>query len=791
MTIVEMTIEWFARRLNVPQLAITLFKKANEVSGLGKETIPTELIPLNMIQLSRGLLNFTLLQTIRSWILPFWAEQQYSPYSPAFIPRSHLGLSMNLTHRNWTAVGSMECAIEPIVDPRGMVTLFRDGWSLDVWVMVNGTMFLPSKAKAVHQRLIDDMPVVETSFEIEDIALTLTTFVIKTQLVHRAVLRNCGNAAEHCTLFFALRPFNPEGVSLVHNIEYVLQERTLVVNQQAKLHFSAEPNMIQCSTYEEGDCGNILTESTRRTDRTSAHCDLGLGNAAAGFHAALDPRAEHTVEVRCPLLRRSPDQSGQEPAVRWDNSEAEPAHTWEELLSRGTALTTPDERVNSFFRASLSTLLLLVDVDSITPGPSTYHHFWFRDAAYMIHALDTTGFSHFTEPIIRGFPKKQSGSGYFRSQQGEWDSNGQALWTAWQHARITNNMTLVQDLFPSFVQATTWINNKRLTTSATVGKPYHGLMPRGLSAEHLGHADFYFWDNFWSIAGLESFVGMCQRLDQSKELEQVEDALRSYRNAIDEAIAFTRTHHGTEAITAGPLRGVDCGMIGSLCGWYPLQLFPPTDPRLPLTLHLLKERFSVCDMFFQDFIHSGMNAYLTLQIAHAWLYAGKREQFWRLFAAVGSFASPTMNYPEAIHPTTRGGCMGDGHHGWAAAEIVLALRDAFVFERSRSDSAGGSLILLAGIPAEWFSAGKSFAIERVFIPGGTIGVRVQCDANGIDVEIILEPLNGRLPNSLVLQVPVLALCVVAEGGEVLPHQTATQESHIELPMRSVRLRILV
>ena len=34
------------------------------------------------------------------------------------------------------------------------------------------------------------------------------------------------------------------------------------------------------------------------------------------------------------------------------------------------------------------------------------------------------------------------------------------------------------------------------------------------------------------------------------------------------------------------------------------------------------------------------------------------------------YASPTLNFPEAIHPLTGGGVIGDGHHGWAAAETV-------------------------------------------------------------------------------------------------------------------------
>ena len=76
-----------------------------------------------------------------------------------------------------------------------------------------------------------------------------------------------------------------------------------------------------------------------------------------------------------------------------------------------------------------------------------------------------------------------------------------------------------------------------------------------------------------------------------------------------------------------------------------------------------------------------MNAYLTLHVAHAYLYSGNREKYWEILVAVISNSTATFTFPEAIHPITGGGVMGDGHHGWAAAEIVLAIRDAFVYER--------------------------------------------------------------------------------------------------------------
>src|SRR5690606_36768683 len=131
-----------------------------------------------------------------------------------------------------------------------------------------------------------------------------------------------------------------------------------------------------------------------------------------------------------------------------------------------------------------------------------------------------------------------------------------------------------------------------------------------------------------------------------------------------------------------------------LAAGYPLQLFPPDDRRLADTVAYLMENCFVDGAFFQDMIHSGLNAYLTLHVAQVLLRAGDPRHF-PIMCAVADLASPTGQWPEAVHPHTRGGCMGDGQHAWAAAEWVIMLRNCFLREE------GDRLILCAGLPEAW------------------------------------------------------------------------------------------
>jgi len=163
---------------------------------------------------------------------------------------------------------------------------------------------------------------------------------------------------------------------------------------------------------------------------------------------------------------------------------------------------------------------------------------------------------------------------------------------------------------------------------------------------------------------------------------------------------------------------MDPGAIGSLAAGYPLQLLPPDDPRLLDTVDFLVRECFFRGGFFQDMIHSGINPYLTLHVAQVQLRAGRRE-FFDQMKAVAGLASPTGQWPEAIHPRTLGGCMGDGQHVWAAAEWVLLMRNCFVREE------GDSLILGAGIPAGWLEAGAPVSFGPTLTSFGAVTVRIE------------------------------------------------------------------
>lgn len=758
MPLLRRLVGLIAARLRVPPEALEMLHAANQLSGLSTRTLPAELIPLNATQFSRGLLNYTVMQTLEGWLFPFWAERQYDINDPAFIPRSHLGLSMNLTHRNWTAAGSPESETEPIVDPRGLVTPFRNGWSIDVWVWDGENAWFPSRFRSIRQELVDGLPVVQTTADAGPLRFSTT---VGTEGAECAIVMSVENRSRmpvDAKVALAIRPFNPEGVGLIHSLAFDGPRHRFIVNGREAVAFDPPPHVVSVSSLAGGDTARRFPAADLESTIDNVKCPSGLANGFAEYRFSLPPAGSRRVAAACNLVRPLESAPFKDPiggALR----------NWRELLGQGASIETPDPEINAALRSSIGALLMFCDGDSITPGPFTYHHFWFRDAAIMLYALDAVGFHAVTRRIIACYPDSQQRDGFFRSQQGEWDSNGQVLWSCWKHSLLSGDASLFKRDLQALRKGVEWIDASLIKEPGSpAGRP--GILPAGLSAEHLGLSDQYYWDDFWSLAGIRSFLRGCSAIGNGALTADAERTMLRLQAGVDLGLASDASRIGSHALPAAPGREFDSGMIGSIVAGYPLQIFPPESPVLARSLRTMIARFFLDGLFHQKFVHSGGNPYLTLQVAQNALYAGDRTEFLQIFRRVLRAQTPTGTYPEAIHPATGGGCMGDGHHGWAAAEIVLAIRNMFAWEAERD--ASDVVHLLSGIPLEWMSGGEKWNVERLPLPGGLLTMRFLPSESGPTLRIDWERRGSIPPPRFFLHIPLGEVALILNGKKVNP-----------------------
>lgn len=705
-----MWLKWLPWRFIVRKVArqqgfidpIDLLAKFQNFAQPSDVMAPQELLREGIVLQARGLMNSQAIQHNLDWIWPYWVERQFDPLDISFIPRAFSLTQINLTHRNWTAVGIPGVDEFPIVDPRGLVTPFYDSWSIDAWILKpSGQSLIPSRLPDVFQELI-----IKDKLEVSTVSrLRSTCLTSKVQGVGDVQFPCCeiqltGLSDEPAWLVVSLRPYNPEGVSFIHDIELLEGRQGWKVNKKQSIYFDKPADQYEFSYYRHGD---VYSRLPSVEDKTAVFCKVGMATAAALFK--IHPNHARHVTLHVPLHSRE----GQ------GNITSLPKKVnWHNHLRNHCELKIPDEKFKFLYDAALKTMILHSPKE-VYPGPYTYRRFWFRDAAFIVNAMLCAGLTERAKNVINCFPSRQNKFGYFLSQQGEWDSNGEALWAI----RRLYEMTRIRpsdQMLKSIDAGARWILRKRLPVGSF--SAHAGLLPAGYSAEHLGPNDYYYWDNFWGIAGLEAAVYIENLYGNKDRAEFLKHEIKKFLICVDVSLQQAQKRMNTKAMPAAPYRRFDSGAIGSLVAGYPLQIFNPRDDRLIETVHYLMDNCQVYDGFFHDMTHSGINPYLTLHIAQVLLRAGDPRYF-HLMVTIANLASPTGQWPEAIHPKTKGGCMGDGQHVWAAAEWVMMMRNCFIREENNS------LILCSGIPTKWLEQENDISFGPAPTTFGTIDLKIR------------------------------------------------------------------
>ncbi len=682
---------------------------------------PVELMRAGAIFHARGLINSQAIQHNLDWVWPYWVVCQFDPNNIAFIPRSFSLTHINLTHRNWTAVGLPDSEELPLIDPRGLVTPFWDSWSIDSWLIADdGDCLIPSQMESVEQKLLwNDNLSVKTSGSAAWGSVVSCVEVVKIGATPICRIHIKTESKKSSVLAISLRPYNPEGVSFVDQIQDLPNHQAWLVDKKQLIQFNQNCDQNLFSTYREGDVYRKVMAKTQsighsqNIDRVT--CDVGMATAAKLFNISSGEEKEIIIDI--PLTETSQP-------ISFVHSTKGSQVAWDQSLANSGLLCVPDQKIQFLYDAAVRTLVLHTAND-IYAGPYTYKRFWFRDAVIIFYALMCAGLIDRAKSHLKKMIKRQKMSGYFYSQDGEWDSNGQVLWMLEQYCAFENKVPELE-WTEAIKKAAEWIL-KKIVPENTTGL-HKGLLKAGFSAEHLGPNDYFYWDDFWSVSGLNAASNLMRKSGCADLASKYQDSSQNLSDAIDQSLKAVSQNIGSLAMPTSPYRRLDSGSVGSIVVGYPLRLWDPQDARLMATVDYLWEHCLIHGGFFHDMSHSGINPYLTLHIAQVMLRAGD-ARYYDLVKAIAEQASNTGQWPEAIHPHTGGGCMGDGQHVWAAAEWILMIRNMFVREEGQS-----KLILCQGIPSDWIKKDCQISFGPIPTTLGTITIKIHLTDGKLVVE---------------------------------------------------------
>lgn len=700
---------------------IKLFKLQNlkpffqSILNMGKKsevTFPKELIPLNLEVLIKGLLTSRVFEVNSNWVFPFWIEQQLNPKSDVFIPRGANIFAINTTYRNWTILGSIESDEKGVVDLKGMISPKENSPSLDIFILHNDEYFFPSRNKI--EQTVDDLTgIIKTFYNGSDFEYNFEAFSSE---IDKGIFLKYNFKSKKSGLyrfFFLIRPFNPESFIPIFNIE--IKDNKIFVNSFPFLiPITKDYKFILFD--DEADINDFkVSEKNRITSK------YGLSTGGIYYEFNLNENEEKNFELFLP------QEENYSIDLNFDKSKDNKVSFMKKERENELIIDVPDDNINRIFNSNKIYLKSLINSEYITPGPLTYKKFWFRDSAYMIPALMKIGDLKRAEKIIEYFKKKIKKDGYFQSQVGEWDSNGQALFTIAEYYRYTKNKEFLNEFYPYIKKGAEWIERKR--------KKYvdsYGLLPSSFSAEHFGPNDLYYYDDYFGLKGLLDASSLANEIGNKSDSENFLKYYLEFKNDVRKAIDKDQKRLDKKICVGAFGRNIDASIIATFTSIFPLNLDLLSKDEIMNSYEELRKKFFVNNCFYQNITHSGINLYLTLEIAEALLNLNEEKKAVNLFDSVISLLTKTYTGPEAINPKSLGGCEGDGHHGWLVAELIHFIRNSLLFEKENG------IVILSGSRKEWFKDGDKILFNNGVTYFGNISFEVNIKENIIDVEFLNE-----------------------------------------------------
>jgi hypothetical protein len=444
---------------------------------------------------------------------------------------------------------------------------------------------------------------------------------------------------------------------------------------------------------------------------------------------------------------------------------------WETLLGKGASFVTGIPKLDNLYKTSLINVFLLrtrrrtasgENLYIVKPGCTIYDGFWYRDGGYIVNALDRAGYpeeaekslSLFWMPDLEGSMRTlgQEPGGAWSRPLTEWDGQGQALWALVHHYEITGDKAWLRRVYPAVRRGARWIQEATAQTmvvaEAGVRPVYYGLLPVG-EGEAIGHGYIYY-HNFWAVLGLRKAIVASAALGEDQDHGWMQGCYDEFTANLRRSVKQAYRESGKNSFIPGDPYNPGARIWGTLAALYPCEFLEPDDPMLTSTLERM-ERHSREGLYVfvgEPTKDTKMWTYITTDWAMCYLARNELSKFHEHFDGYVNHASPTNAWIEEIWIDSHVGT-GDMPHGWAAADYVLLLRQALVWET------GNKLHLCWGIKTDWLSPEPGVVVKNAPTQFGTVSFQLKRSASSsLALSYGLQPHTHQpKPEEVLLHIP--------------------------------------
>jgi len=686
---------------------------------------------LRVYYLVRAQFNYQVMGLVGDWVLPFWAERQFAYESDTYHPGGQHPLLDNVSARNWVVLPVQGAEELGLVDPRGLVTPAALGFSLDFWLRVGDKLVYPSREPGVNQSLYRGLPVVETALSTDNFLFRSWVWASRAAgqpVVQGLCLLRSRDGKKKVSLCPAIRPFNPEGVHPVAEVEY-LEPGLVCVDHRVGLVVGREPDRVVAGNLETGDLGGL---DSKEQSLSRASCPRGLATIMLEFRPDREgKRGEIYLPWSIPLVPLKPGRkkaAGKLLLPGMDRPEEIPGRI-SPVLRDKRVVSTQDKVLTAALAISLERVLSRPW--SRTP-PLGYDRKVSLDPEIALWSLEVLYRADRLEEWLTGwraFARLVNKKGFIDGCPGRWDLMGLAVHQAGKAAPWLSESALEAEVIPVVIRLL-----NALESGGTGAGP--GLMPARVG----GRRTPVFGDAFWGAAAFESAAEMLAVLGREGESDRYREKSGVMWEKIKERVSI----YGPGAMPAGPGEKPGLSMVANLA---PLCFLDPPAPVSSLLKPTVLELFKLSpfeNLLPGDGPAAGISISRSLLATAALVKLGSPLAM-ECLESILKLMGDSFCFPEVVNPKTGLGCSGDGHGFLNDILLAVVIMDLFLRE-------DGDSLRITPVPlVEWFNEGENIVVTDRLTRFGRFGYRV----DGLPDRIILslEPEYRVPPEHVTITVP--------------------------------------
>ena len=711
-------------------------------------------------------------------IKPFWVNHQLSPTSVSYVNSNFPNCLVNTSEKSVLKLSVPNVDEYVSIDKSALVTPSTHTWSLDCWLSLNNELYSPSDAPNISQKLNRESQVLKTEFNIDMINVQFLDAIENSSdlnfFVRNVTLSNLSDDVVQFPLYFSVRPYDIEGLTVVKDITFH-SENAFIINNKLGIVFEDIPSNVVCLNYKDGDVSNHFNDYEMILN---TKCKNSQASAYIKYSILLQPKESKKILAKIPLNNTEIARNINKimPLVSQKKLRKDIQYLKGSVINlKRKSLETHFKKISLYFQNnllnnsinnSLAYILCLKECYSDLNRIRINQNF--DTILDLMNVFNIVGNHDFSISVINTIADKNH-----KKSASIHDLTDLQFLRYIDHVfktyMYTRNSLLIDKSVDEFEKRI-----KKILSSLEIIKNtnFHGMKKRCINSQ-IRSFDYVLDDNFLLLNGLINLIKMFKETSQNEKCKHFQEIKNNFEIKL---MSYVKILGGDEGyLPYSRSLPLTSDLLSSLNCVYPYKIIDVQDLRVQQTINLLEKYFIEDNLLFSSVDNSGYGVVENFHLAIIYLLSNN----FRGFEIINKLLSSNLltNFPTKIHPKTFSGSAGSPHDLQVNLKIIEFICQMLLYQTE------DELILFNHLPAQFFNEqGVLFDIKNLRTFYGQLDIFVTRSDKLINIKMETSFVNE--PKEIYINIPLRFKSLMINGKT-----RNNTDSLVRLPIGNVSIEV--